>query len=87
VGLPARHLSIREEAVSAASIAGPLGLPLAQVFRFYGAADLCYVSDLHYGMNLVTKKLAEALDPAVESRAERREELDGMLAARRRGGR
>ena len=34
----------------------------AQVFRFYRAADLCYVSSLHDGMNLVAKEFVAARD-------------------------
>jgi trehalose 6-phosphate synthase len=33
------------------------------VFRFYRAADLCYVSSLHDGMNLVAKEFVAAQDP------------------------
>ncbi len=33
-----------------------------QVFRYYRAADLCYVSSLHDGMNLVAKEFAAARD-------------------------
>ncbi len=33
-----------------------------QVFRFYRAADLCYVSSLHDGMNLVAKEFVAARD-------------------------
>jgi trehalose 6-phosphate synthase len=32
------------------------------VFRFYRAADLCYVSSLHDGMNLVAKEFVAARD-------------------------
>jgi trehalose 6-phosphate synthase len=32
----------------------------AEVFRFYRAADLCYVSSLHDGMNLVAKEFVAA---------------------------
>jgi trehalose 6-phosphate synthase len=32
----------------------------AAVFRFYRAADLCYVSSLHDGMNLVAKEFVAA---------------------------
>jgi trehalose 6-phosphate synthase len=32
----------------------------AQVFRFYRAADVCYVSSLHDGMNLVAKEFVAA---------------------------
>jgi trehalose 6-phosphate synthase len=32
------------------------------VFRFYRAADLCYVSSLHDGMNLVAKEFVSARD-------------------------
>ena len=31
-----------------------------EVFRFYRAADLCYVSSLHDGMNLVAKEFVAA---------------------------
>jgi trehalose 6-phosphate synthase len=34
----------------------------AQVFRLYRAADLCYVSSLHDGMNLVAKEFVSARD-------------------------
>ncbi|HKP55405.1 MAG TPA: trehalose-6-phosphate synthase [Polyangiales bacterium] len=34
----------------------------AAVFRFYRAADLCYVSSLHDGMNLVAKEFVAARD-------------------------
>ncbi|MBI4872384.1 MAG: trehalose-6-phosphate synthase [Candidatus Riflebacteria bacterium] len=34
----------------------------AAVFRYYRAADLCYVSSLHDGMNLVAKEFAAARD-------------------------
>lgn len=34
----------------------------AEVFRFYRAADLCYVSSLHDGMNLVAKEFVAARD-------------------------
>ena len=34
----------------------------ATVFRYYRAADLCYVSSLHDGMNLVAKEFAAARD-------------------------
>ncbi len=34
----------------------------ATVFRFYRAADLCYVSSLHDGMNLVAKEFVAARD-------------------------
>ena len=34
----------------------------ADVFRFYRAADLCYVSSLHDGMNLVAKEYVAARD-------------------------
>jgi trehalose 6-phosphate synthase len=34
----------------------------ASVFRFYRAADLCYVSSLHDGMNLVAKEFVAARD-------------------------
>ncbi len=33
-----------------------------EVFRFYRAADLCYVSSLHDGMNLVAKEFVSARD-------------------------
>jgi trehalose 6-phosphate synthase len=33
-----------------------------QVFRYYRAADLCYVSSLHDGMNLVAKEFVAARD-------------------------
>jgi trehalose 6-phosphate synthase len=33
-----------------------------RVFRFYRAADLCYVSSLHDGMNLVSKEFVSARD-------------------------
>jgi trehalose 6-phosphate synthase len=33
-----------------------------EVFRFYRAADLCYVSSLHDGMNLVAKEFVAARD-------------------------
>ena len=33
-----------------------------QVYRYYRAADLCYVSSLHDGMNLVAKEFAAARD-------------------------
>ena len=33
-----------------------------RVFRFYRAADLCYVSSLHDGMNLVAKEFVAARD-------------------------
>jgi trehalose 6-phosphate synthase len=33
-----------------------------QVFRYYRGADLCYVSSLHDGMNLVAKEFAAARD-------------------------
>ena len=33
-----------------------------KVFRFYRAADLCYVSSLHDGMNLVAKEFVAARD-------------------------
>ena len=32
------------------------------VFRYYRAADLCYVSSLHDGMNLVAKEFVAARD-------------------------
>ena len=32
------------------------------MFRFYRAADLCYVSSLHDGMNLVAKEFVAARD-------------------------
>lgn len=32
------------------------------VFRYYQAADLCYVSSLHDGMNLVAKEFVAARD-------------------------
>jgi trehalose 6-phosphate synthase len=32
------------------------------VFKYYRAADLCYVSSLHDGMNLVAKEFAAARD-------------------------
>jgi trehalose 6-phosphate synthase len=34
----------------------------AEVFRYYRAADLCYVSSLHDGMNLVAKEFIAARD-------------------------
>jgi trehalose 6-phosphate synthase len=34
----------------------------AAVFRYYRAADLCYVSSLHDGMNLVAKEFVAARD-------------------------
>jgi trehalose 6-phosphate synthase len=34
----------------------------AEVFRFYRAADVCYVSSLHDGMNLVAKEFVSARD-------------------------
>jgi trehalose 6-phosphate synthase len=34
----------------------------AAVFRFYRAADLCYVSSLHDGMNLVAKEFVASRD-------------------------
>jgi trehalose 6-phosphate synthase len=34
----------------------------AEVFRFYRAAELCYVSSLHDGMNLVAKEFVAARD-------------------------
>lgn len=34
----------------------------AEVFRFYRAADVCYVSSLHDGMNLVAKEFVAARD-------------------------
>jgi len=34
----------------------------ARVFRYYRAADLCYVSSLHDGMNLVAKEFVAARD-------------------------
>jgi trehalose 6-phosphate synthase len=34
----------------------------ASVFRYYRAADLCYVSSLHDGMNLVAKEFVAARD-------------------------
>src|SRR5262249_39408999 len=33
-----------------------------EVFRYYRAADLCYVSSLHDGMNLVAKEFVAARD-------------------------
>ncbi len=33
-----------------------------QIFRYYRAADLCYVSSLHDGMNLVAKEFVSARD-------------------------
>ena len=33
-----------------------------QVFELYRAADLCYVSSLHDGMNLVAKEFVAARD-------------------------
>ncbi len=35
----------------------------AQVYELYRAADLCYVSSLHDGMNLVAKEFVAAQDP------------------------
>ncbi|MGH8530572.1 MAG: alpha,alpha-trehalose-phosphate synthase (UDP-forming), partial [Nevskiales bacterium] len=34
----------------------------AEVFRYYRAADLCYISSLHDGMNLVAKEFVAARD-------------------------
>jgi trehalose 6-phosphate synthase len=36
--------------------------PPADVYRFYRAADLCYVGSLHDGMNLVAKEFVSARD-------------------------
>ena len=45
------------------------------VFRFYRAADLCYVSSLHDGMNLVCKEFVAA-----------RDDLQGVLVLSRFAG-
>ena len=43
-----------------------------EVFRFYRAADVCYVSSLHDGMNLVAKEFVAArTDLAGRAGAER----------------
>ena len=52
---------------SARAATGPIVLLRAHhepptVFRFYRAADLCYVSSLHDGMNLVAKEFVAARD-------------------------